>query len=118
MPRPPLITTRDGRAKKRTGRLPARETGCKSTSGGGFGHVVAGHSSGKGPVADFATGMLPLSVAPTFPAHAKVPRDRESVAAMGKQKGETPLPENESVDVERIIALRREGSAQVREATI
>jgi len=38
-----------------------------------------------------------------------------SVATMGKQKGETPLPENESVDVERIIALRNEGSDQVRE---
>ena len=38
-----------------------------------------------------------------------------SVAAMGKQKGETPLPENEPVDVERIIALRRKGSDQVRE---
>ena len=38
-----------------------------------------------------------------------------SVATMGKQKGETPLPENESVDVERIIALRGKGSDQVRE---
>jgi hypothetical protein len=40
-----------------------------------------------------------------------------SVAAMGKQKGETPLPENDSVDVERIIALRKIGSDQVREMT-
>ena len=31
---------------------------------------------------------------------------------MGKQKGETPLPENESVDVERIIALRKRGIDQ------
>ena len=38
-----------------------------------------------------------------------------SVATMGKEKGETPLPENETVDVERIIALRRKGSDQVRE---
>lgn len=38
-----------------------------------------------------------------------------SVAAMGKMKSETPLPENESVDVERIIALRSKGSNQVRE---
>ena len=38
-----------------------------------------------------------------------------SVATMGKQKGEAPLSENESVDVERIIGLRRKGSNQVRE---
>ena len=38
-----------------------------------------------------------------------------SVAEMGKQKGETPLPENESVDVERIITLRKEGADQVQE---
>ncbi len=38
-----------------------------------------------------------------------------SVAEMGEQKGETPLPENESVDVERIIALRKAGADQVRE---
>ncbi len=38
-----------------------------------------------------------------------------SVAGMGKEKGETPLPENESVDVERIIALRQRGADQVRE---
>ena len=29
-----------------------------------------------------------------------------SVAAMGEQKGEAPLQDNESLDVERIIALR------------
>lgn len=38
-----------------------------------------------------------------------------SVAEMGKQKGEAPLPENVSVNVERIIALRSKGSNQVRE---
>ena len=38
-----------------------------------------------------------------------------SVATMGKQKGESPLPENETVNVERIIALRKIGSQQVRE---
>ena len=41
-----------------------------------------------------------------------------SVAAMGKQKGETPLPENESVNVERIIALRKRGADQVREMPV
>ena len=38
-----------------------------------------------------------------------------SVSAMGEQKGETPLPENESVNVERIVTLREEGADQVRE---
>lgn len=38
-----------------------------------------------------------------------------SVAGMGEQKGKTPLPENESADVERIIALRKRGADQVRE---
>ena len=38
-----------------------------------------------------------------------------SVAAMGKVKGETPLPENESVEVGRIIGLRKRGADQVRE---
>ena len=37
---------------------------------------------------------------------------------MGKEKGKTPLPESESVDVERIIVLRKEASQQVREVTI
>ena len=41
-----------------------------------------------------------------------------SVAEMGEQKGETPLPENERVDVERIIALRKQGADQVRETTM
>ncbi len=40
-----------------------------------------------------------------------------SVVEMGKKKGEAAVPENESVDVERIIALRRRGSDQVREMT-
>ena len=38
-----------------------------------------------------------------------------SVAAMGEQKGETPLPDNEGLDVERIIALRAAGASEVRE---
>ncbi len=38
-----------------------------------------------------------------------------SVVEMGKQKAETPLPENASVAVERIIALRKTGSERVRE---
>ena len=38
-----------------------------------------------------------------------------SVAATGEQKGETPLPDNESLDVERIIALRTAGASEVRE---
>ncbi len=41
-----------------------------------------------------------------------------SVAEMGEQKGETPLPETESVDVERIIGLRKQGADQVREMTM
>ena len=38
-----------------------------------------------------------------------------SVAAMGEEKGEEPLPENESVDVERIVALRKVEAGRVRE---
>ena len=38
-----------------------------------------------------------------------------SVAAMGQKKGEQPLPENESVDVERIIGLRKVEAGRVRE---
>ncbi len=41
-----------------------------------------------------------------------------SVAEMGEQKGETPLPENESVDVEWVIGLRKPGADQVREMTM
>ncbi len=41
-----------------------------------------------------------------------------SVVEMGKQKAETPLLENEPVDVEQIIALRRKGSDQVREMMV
>ncbi len=37
-----------------------------------------------------------------------------SVAAMGEKKGETPLPDNEGLDVERIIALRAAGASEVR----
>ena len=40
-----------------------------------------------------------------------------SVVEMGKEKGESAAPENESVDVERIIALRKRGSQKVREMT-
>ena len=39
----------------------------------------------------------------------------DSVATMGDRKGEVPLPENESVEVKQIIALRKTGSPQVRE---
>ena len=38
-----------------------------------------------------------------------------SVCTMGKEKDKSPLPENQSVDVDRIIALRSKGSNQVRE---
>ena len=40
-----------------------------------------------------------------------------SVANLGAQKGAMPLPENESVDVERIIVLWKPGSDQIREMT-
>ena len=48
---------------------------------------------------------------------AEVLKNLSSVIDMGKQKGETPAPENESVDIERIIALRKANSQQVREIT-
>ena len=38
-----------------------------------------------------------------------------SVAEIGAANGESPLPENESADVDRVISLRRPGSNQVRE---
>ena len=38
-----------------------------------------------------------------------------SVAEIGAAKGETPLPDNESADVDRVISVRRRGSDQVRE---
>ena len=38
-----------------------------------------------------------------------------SVATMDGQKGETPLPDNESLEVEHIIALRKAGAGRVRE---
>ena len=40
----------------------------------------------------------------------------KSVVQMGKQKGDVPLPENESVEVDRVIQLRRNlAKDQVRE---
>ena len=41
-----------------------------------------------------------------------------SVAEKGNKNGSAPLPENESADVERIIGLRKRGSARVREAQL
>ena len=38
-----------------------------------------------------------------------------SMATMGGQKGKAPLPDNESLEVEHIIALRKAGAGQVRE---
>ena len=40
----------------------------------------------------------------------------KSVAQIGKEQGSAPLPENESVEVEHTIPLRKEGSKRVREA--
>jgi hypothetical protein len=34
---------------------------------------------------------------------------------MGKEKGESALPGNDPVDVQQIITLRQQGSAEVRE---
>ena len=42
-------------------------------------------------------------------------REIASVAQIGANKGETPLPENESVEAHRVIGLRSKGAAQVRE---
>ena len=42
-------------------------------------------------------------------------RDIASVAEIGAAKGETPLPDNESANVDRVISVRRWGSDQVRE---
>lgn len=39
----------------------------------------------------------------------------KSVAATGKEKGETPLPENEPATVGRLTPLRKSGSGRVRE---
>ena len=39
----------------------------------------------------------------------------KSVAAVGEEKGESALPENEPFDVQHVITLRRQGSAEVRE---
>jgi hypothetical protein len=40
-----------------------------------------------------------------------------SVVATGKQKGEAPLPENESTTAGRTIPFRKSDSARVREMT-
>ncbi len=40
-----------------------------------------------------------------------------SVAEIGAANGEAPLPENDSAEVERIVAIRRRGSNRVREMT-
>jgi hypothetical protein len=48
---------------------------------------------------------------------AKALANAKSVAIMGKERGVSALPENMSVDVERIIQLRAAGSAEVREMT-
>ena len=37
---------------------------------------------------------------------------------MGEQKGEAPLPDNESLAAERIIALRAVGASEVREMPV
>jgi len=42
----------------------------------------------------------------------------QSVAAIGATKGASELPDNQSVDVKKIIALRKKGSSQVRETAI
>ena len=42
-------------------------------------------------------------------------RGGASVAEMGAANGESTLPENESVDVDRVVPLRRKGPNQVRE---
>ena len=39
----------------------------------------------------------------------------KSVAEMGEQKGDSPLPENVTVDVGRVIPVRRARSQEVRE---
>ena len=51
-------------------------------------------------------------ILPGSPALARL----KSVVEMGKEKGDVPLPENESVTPERIIELRKKlGRDQVRE---
>jgi hypothetical protein len=49
---------------------------------------------------------------------AEVLAKLKTVSETGTQKGEVPLPENEPVDVERIVSLRRRPSHVVREAEI
>ncbi len=44
-------------------------------------------------------------------AGTKALKDLKSVAEIGKEKGDVPLPENESVDPDNIIQLRFKGHA-------
>lgn len=46
---------------------------------------------------------------------AEILANLNSVAAMGKLKGETPLPENESIEVDNTLAIRTSNSQIVRE---
>jgi hypothetical protein len=39
----------------------------------------------------------------------------KSVIANGKEKGETPLPENETLEIDRLIGLRKRTTNEVRE---
>ena len=48
-------------------------------------------------------------------AGAAALNDLASVAEMGKHKGETPLPENETITLHHVIGLHAEGSTRVRE---
>lgn len=41
----------------------------------------------------------------------------KSVFAMGQSKGETPLSENESIEIERVVAIRKARPGEVREPT-
>jgi hypothetical protein len=42
-------------------------------------------------------------------------KDLGSIAATGQQKGEASLPENESVEIERLVRLRKRATNEVRE---
>ena len=48
-------------------------------------------------------------------AGAELLNGLHSVARMGERKGETPLPENETVATPHVVALRAKGSNRVRE---
>ena len=48
-------------------------------------------------------------------AGSAVLNDLAGVAEMGKHKGETPLPENETITLHHVIGLHAEGSTRVRE---